>query len=290
MVNIITENLKNQSIISEYIEDIDENTNYFIAKNNGKVILIVGVKYLGWDSEIFNKKIGLFSIDYGDVEISFIDSVMEIVNEYCIEEKYDCLFAKLSANNYSTMNFLEEYGYKLMDSIITLKINLHNKIIYEGRYNTRILDESNLDDVLDIIDNLYSYGRFYVDSNLDNENVNRLYKQWITNEIRNNQVDVIGVEVNEKIVGFISCKYRHNIQTNKIEGIISLVGIDKTCQGIGIGKQLMNSVLYYFKEKDICEVYVGTQINNISALNFYISSGFRITSSVNSFHKWIDKR
>lgn len=289
MTNIIIENFKNQSVISKYIANIDENTNYFIAKDDDQAVLIVGVKYLGWDSEIFNKKIGLFDIYYGDIEISFIDLVMKKVNEYCIEEKYDCLFAKSSAKQYNVMHLLEANGYKFMDSIVTLKTNLSNKVIEECNYETRVLKESDLDDVLGIIDNLYKHGRFYADLELNNEDVNKLYKQWITNEIRNNQIDVVGIEVNSKVVGFVSCKYINNNETNKEEGIISLVGIDKTYQGMGIGKQLMKSVLYYYKKKNIDEIYVGTQIDNLSALNFYIANGFRITSSTNSFHKWIDK-
>lgn len=289
MNSIVIENYKNQSIISKYISNVDGNTNYFIAKNNETVLLIIGVKYLGWDSEIFNKKIGLFDIYYGDIEINFIDLVMKKVNEYCIEEKYDCLFAKSSVKQYNLMHLLESDGYKLMDSIVTLKTNLSNKVIEECNYETRILEESDLDNVLCIIDNLYKYGRFYVDLELNNEDVNKLYKQWITNEIKNNQVDVVGIEVSGKVVGFISCKYRNNNETNKKEGIISLVGIDKSYQGLGIGKQLVKSVLCYFKRKNINDIYVGTQIDNLSALNLYISNGFKITSSVNSFHKWIDK-
>ena len=289
MNSIITGNYKNRSIISKYISNIDENTNYFIAKNNEKVLLIVGIKYLGWDSKIFNKKIGLFDICYGDIEISSIDLVMKKVNEYCIEEKYDCLFAKSSVKQYNLMHLLESDGYKLMDSIVTLKIDLSNKVIEGCNYETRILEKSDLSDVLGIIDNLYKYGRFYADLELNKEDVNKLYKQWITNEIRNNQVDVVGIEVDGKVVGFISCKYRNNNETNKKEGIISLVGINKSYQGLGIGKQLMKSVLCYFKKKNIDDIYVGTHIDNLSALNLYISNGFKITGSTNSFHKWIDK-
>ena len=92
-------------------------------------------------------------------------------------------------------------------------------------------------------------------------------------------------EYNGKLTGFISCKYNiSNLNENK-EGIISLVGIDKSYQGLGIGKKLMNYVLTHFYKKGVTIVNVGTQIDNISALNFYIASGFRIASSSNSFHK-----
>ena len=177
-----------------------------------------------------------------------------------------------------------------MDSIVTFKrkLNIEDKLDKNDKYTITLLDESDIEEVVSIIDNLYSYGRFFEDDNLDNDRANELYKQWITNEVRNSNIDVIGIKENDKLIGFTSCKYQLN-EDSELEGVISLVGIVKSYQGLGIGKILMNSVLNNFKNKNIDLVYVGTQINNIPAINFYISNGFRMTSSVNSLHKWINR-
>lgn len=283
MYDIVIETYERNSILDIYLNNIDKDSMYFVSKNEEKVICIASIKYLNWDSEIFNKKIGLLSNDYGELS----KDILNEIDQFCMKNKYECLFTKASTVEYEKMHLLEDFRFNIMDSIITLKIKIKNRLNdnEDFEFKSRILGKSDLSRILDLIDNLYSFGRFFEDPNLDNNDVNILYKKWITNEINNENIDVIGIEYKNKLVGFISCKYRTSKNDDEIEGVISLVGIDKNYQGLGIGKKLMNYVLSNFYDKGIEIVYVGTQIDNISALNLYISTGFRIENSVNSFHK-----
>lgn len=287
MINIDIENSKNNSMISQYIKNIDENTSYFIVTNNDEVLLITSIKYLSWDSDIFNKKIGLYETHFGEYSDYYNTKLFDKIDEFCKVEGYNCIFTKVGTNNYKNMHVLESYGYKIMDTIVTLK----NEKIYNSEmkmsdeYSYRVLNEDDISEVVDIIDNLYSYGRFFVDSNLDNEKVNELYKNWIINEIKNEDVDVLGIEQDSKILGFISCKYQSTHEIDEEQMIISLVGISKLSQGQGLGKILMKYALYNANIKKIKRIRVGTQIDNIKALNLYTSCGFKIESSISSFHK-----
>lgn len=285
MRSITIENINNNMNLNNYVANIDENTNYFVYAKDESVESIVSIKYLDWDSEIFNTKIGLLKVNYGKLN----SEILRKVDEFCLQKKYECLFTKATNKEYPKMHILEACGFNLMDSIVTLKNELKEeiKILENKDFTYKVLEESDLQDVIFIIDNLYSFGRFFVDEKLDDKAVNTLYKNWIKNEIRNKNVDVIGIEYKGKLVGFMSCKFMLDEINKNNEGIISLVGIGKSYQGLGIGKKLMNYVLNYFYQKGITKVSVGTQIDNISALNFYIASGFRVICSTNSFHKWI---
>lgn len=289
MINIIVEDYKNKSQISKYINNIEENTKYFITFINQRLNSIVSIKYLEFDSKIFNKKIGSLNVNYGKLDRTYAKELMKKIEKFCVEERYECLFARSSPADYGYIHMLEDSGFNLMDSIITLKKKITPEIKSNQykEYTIRLLNESNLQNVLNIIDNLYCYGRFFEDPNLNSEDVNKLYKQWITNEIKNSNVDVIGIEKGGNLLGFISCKYNKQISGTCKEGLISLLGIAKSFQGIGIGKILMNEVLNNFYSKQIDYVCVGTQIDNINALNYYIANGFRVTSSKYSFHKLI---
>ncbi|CEN94068.1 MAG: GNAT family N-acetyltransferase [Paeniclostridium sordellii] len=284
MLNIAIENSKKNKNLDENLIIYSKDINYFISIKNEKITSLVGIKYLDWDSKIFKKKIGLLSLHQGNLN----DQILQKINKFCIDEKYECIFVKVKTQEYKNIHVLEKNGFNLMDNIITLKINLKEITInnVDSDYKSRILLESDLPDIIEIIDNLYKFGRFFEDQNLDNNDVNKLYKEWITNEIKDEHIDVIGIEYKNKLVGFISCKYNLSNLNHDKEGVISLVGINKSCQGLGIGKKIMNYVLYNFYNKGIKNIYVGTQINNVNALNFYISNGFRIKSSTNSFHKW----
>lgn len=289
MINIIVEDYKNKSNISKYINNIEENTKYFITFVNRRLNSIVSIKYLEFDSKIFNKKIGLLNVDYGKLDRIYSKELMKKIEIFCVEERYKCLFTKSSPADYGYIHMLEDVGFNLMDSIITLKKKTTPEIKSNQykEYTITLLNESDIRNVLNIIDNLYCYGRFFEDPNLDREDVNKLYKQWITNEIKNSNVDVIGIKKDDNLLGFISCKYNKQISGVGKEGLISLLGISKSCQGMGIGKILMNEVLNNFYSKQVGYVCVGTQIDNINALNYYIANGFRVTSSIYSFHKLI---
>lgn len=288
MINIVTEDYNQNSYLNNYTDIIEENTKYFIVFEQDIVSSIVSIKYLDWDSNIFNKKIGLFNICYGKLNKHTSKLIMDTVNQFCVEEKYECIFAKVGPDDYYTMHMLENVGYNLMDTIVTFKkkIKKDEKIYKNDKYTTILLDESDINEVINIIDNLYSYGRFFQDEHLDNNKTNEFYKKWIINEIRNTNIDVIGIKENDRLLGFASCKYQLNSK-NELEGVISLVGISKLYQGLGIGKILMDLVFNHFIEKKVNEVYVGTQINNIEAINLYLSKKFKIRSSVNTFHKWL---
>lgn len=280
MINIRS-GKESKMLLLEYINYIEEDSIYFIENSNGNIKSIAKIKNLKWDSEIFNKKIGSMELCYGDLT----DSIVTKIDEVAKVENYDCLFTKVKTDSYSSMHILEKNRYNLMDSIITLKKNIDDNILIDSNkdYDFGVLSETNLEDVLDIIDNLYKHGRFFQDPNLRNEDANILYKKWIENEIRSKSVDVIGVTYKDKLIGFISCIYR--ISDRELDGVISLVGINKDYQGLGIGKKLINYALMNFNKKNIKNVFVGTQIDNLGALNFYISNGFRVESSINSFHK-----
>ncbi|KKY01799.1 MULTISPECIES: GNAT family N-acetyltransferase [Paraclostridium] len=282
MINIRS-GKESKMLLLEYINYIEEDSIYFIENSNGNIKSIAKIKNLKWDSEIFNKKIGSMELCYGDLT----DSIVTNIDEVAKVENYDCLFTKVKTDSYSSMHILEKNRYNLMDSIITLKKNIDDNILIDINkdYDFGVLNETNLEDVLDIIDNLYKHGRFFQDPNLRNEDANILYKKWIENEIRSKSVDVIGVTYKDKLIGFISCIYRNRISDRELDGVISLVGINKDYQGLGIGKKLINYALMNFNKKNIKNVFVGTQIDNLGALNFYISNGFRVESSINSFHK-----
>ena len=290
MISIHIENIKENFMINKYINNIDENSNYFIVTNNDEVLLISSIKYLSWDSDIFNKKIGLYEIHHGEYSDSYNKKLFEQIDEFCKKEGYNCIFTKVETTNYKNMHVLESCGYKIMDTIVTLKNeNIDDyKIKLPDEYSYRIINNNDKLEVLDIIDNLYSYGRFFVDSNLDNEKVNELYKNWIINEIKNKEVDVLGIEKEGKLVGFISCKYRNICDIDEKQVVISLVGISKLSQGQGLGKILMKYDIDNAKAKKIKKISVGTQIDNIKALNLYTSCGFKIESSISSFHKNYD--
>ena len=180
MSNITIENIDNNVNLNKYLTNIDKDTNYFVYIKDEVVKSIVSIKYLDWDSKIFNKKIGLLNVNYGVLN----NKILNKIDEFCLEENYNCLFTKATTKEYEKMHVLEDGGFNLMDSIVTLKKELkeNTQIVENEEFNYKILQESDLQNITSIIDNLCSFGRFFVDNELDNEEVKEEYIEEIINE------------------------------------------------------------------------------------------------------------
>jgi len=92
---------------------------------------------------------------------------------------------------------------------------------------------------------------------------------------------VLVAEHDARPAGYISCHLKQDGS-----GQIGLVGVDDGARNLGLGRQLVQSALGWFREHEAREVTVVTQGNNVAAQRLYQSSGF-LTSAVQLwYHLW----
>ena len=84
-------------------------------------------------------------------------------------------------------------------------------------------------------------------------------------------------ELGGKLVGFVSCFLNEDkLETVPEEILIEDLVVDQTARGKGVGKALIKAVQTYALEHGITRVVVSVLYQNISALNFYESTGFKL--------------
>ena len=89
---------------------------------------------------------------------------------------------------------------------------------------------------------------------------------------------MIIAEKNELLLGFMLLIKDKN---NKL--IIDLIAVNNKQRNSGIAKSMISSLPHRLEIKN-CTTKVGTQIDNINAVNLYLSMGFKIESSNFIFH------
>ena len=99
----------------------------------------------------------------------------------------------------------------------------------------------------------------------------------IKREIAN---EVFTYSLNDKIVGFTTCK----IIENTID--IGLISVNNHHQGKGIGKKLLQRVNDYAVENELNRIDVATQLHNSNACSFYTKNDFKINSKTYIYHLW----
>ncbi len=93
-------------------------------------------------------------------------------------------------------------------------------------------------------------------------------REQLLSSFNENLLTVICLEINEKVVGFIS--YSICIDVADIEGVVVI----SSERGKGYGKQLVQRALTELKAKKVQKALLEVRESNLSAIKLYTSCGF----------------
>ncbi|MCX4167985.1 GNAT family N-acetyltransferase [Enterococcus casseliflavus] len=234
------------------------------------------IQYLEWDSHFFNKKVGKLILS------------KENQNQFCENDfyRYDLIYIYNYQNDKEVNNFiLEKFSNaRLQDINVQLKrsslnINENNSGIIT---DIKFIKEESIDLVISLSKGAFRYTRFFNDPLIPNELADIIYEQWLINSFKSEDSKMLGYYQNNILKGYILYKYE-NEKSIRIE----LIAVSKTSQNQGIASKLIDAMFYKVNE-DLhhFEFLVGTQLNNIGALNLYISCGFKILDISSVYHWW----
>ncbi len=124
--------------------------------------------------------------------------------------------------------------------------------------------------------------RFYFDLHFDRAKCDLLYETWIENSFTGFAQAVLVAEMNAEPVGYITCS------SQGAESQIGLLGVAEKCQGMGLGKQLVESFLAWSVEHGADRATVVTQGRNVSAQRLYQRMGFLTAAFQLWYHRWFN--
>lgn len=87
--------------------------------------------------------------------------------------------------------------------------------------------------------------------------------------------DLIGLYLNEELIGLCQIDYINNILENKRQAIINNFCIKKEQQNKGYGNYLLNNCITYLQSKNINELIVRSNKKRISAHILYKKNNFQ---------------
>jgi ribosomal protein S18 acetylase RimI-like enzyme len=166
----------------------------------------------------------------------------------------------------------------LYDTNITLKCNIKKEENIELiDYNYKILSHlhSSIDDLIN-----YAHSRFFKDLEFSNKSRTNIYLEWIRNAQKSDDKMFITLEYQSEVLGFLLYSEHNFVFT------IELISIKKIYQNMQLGSKLIKILKNEALKKNINEIFVGTQISNIQAINFYIKNGFLVVNTTDIYHWW----
>lgn len=232
-------------------------------------------KQLEWDTNFFGIK---------SARIDFLSDIEETdyteIIKFCRPFAFVTLVNK---NNINSVNdFIGKYtAAQLKDVNISFKKDLTSYqygAINHGDIRINNFQKTDMR-LVEMAAYSFKYSRFFNDSNLDREKAKQVYSQWVLSSFNkgNKYFLVYGREVPKGFIVF-------SIQDEHC--LLELVAVSPDCQGAGVGTAMMRGLDYFCVTKELQTISVGTQLNNIPAIQFYTKQNFAYQGNATVYHWW----
>ena len=233
---------------------------------------------LEWDSRFFGRRVARL------MERRLDDSTWYEVNRWCCREEVDVLYFLADASHPPTVRLAQDAGFRLMD----VRVSLHRDRAESGRIMDSALvvprwqiREARADDMsvlAPLASTSFTTSRFYNDPLLA-PYAPALYEAWIQSSYAATSENVLVACGDEGPVGFVAFEFGTRA------GRISLLAVDPSVQGQGVGRTLVDGALRRLTEEDIGVVSVVTQAGNQAALGLYQRCGFAVSNVQLWYHQ-----
>ncbi|NJD55536.1 MAG: GNAT family N-acetyltransferase [Nitrospirae bacterium] len=225
------------------------------------------IRELVWDSTLLGKKIGRLTITAASRATLVADLKRAASGGFAY------VTCKVQGHDERIIRLLESSGFYLSDIGITWQKDidiLSGGICVEPQTpeTIRIADEHDIPEIRKMSRSLFTQSRFYHDPFFSKRDADTIYQEWAENSVRKGAADIVFYLPNG---GFITC-------CKKARGIgeIVLIGLRPMFRRRGYGTKMVHTALQWFSDNRVRNVRVRTQAKNISAMNFYLKSGFMV--------------
>lgn len=229
---------------------------------------------LKWDTEFFGIKCGKVIMDESNCCMSCFDS-----------SDYDFISIQ-NIGNCSTVN--REIAIHTKAYLVDVNIQFEKEISpnkelqdsYKFSFvNSKEIEKKTLSQ-LTVEKDDYKFSKFVSDEEMNKRKGYQVYREWLKNAcLEENKYFELFIQ-NDCVGGYILFNINDNTST------IELIKINEEFRGKHIGTHMIQALEEFLSTKDVKHLRVGTQLNNIPAMNLYHFLGFKEKSRTSVFHLW----
>jgi len=127
----------------------------------------------------------------------------------------------------------------------------------------------------------FQVSKFTEDPELNKRGGKYVYQQWLLNSFgKTHKYHAVSYDEQHKINGFLLHSYSNDICS------IELIAVSNDTTKRGIGTKLFRAVEFAAFQHKAKEIKVGTQLRNMSAINFYHKLGCKQAGCHQIYHLW----
>jgi len=286
----------NEDIIKMSVNNLIKNTELRKSLGDNGMLLIDGlglervfnlvriVSILKWDSEFFGFKTARLH------PLRLTEDIVKYAIDYCKKNEVEVLYYLSDCHDPTSVKLAEKYGFHFTDIRLTFGIDLKNYLprkIGDG-FIIREASSKDIPQLKKIAEKSYLDSRYYFDQRYPREICAKFYSDWIEKSCKGFADKVFVAKINRRVVGYITCDKKPDLESHRGCGRITLVGVDDSARGIGVGSSLVYHALNWFLKEKMREVIVVTQGRNYRAQRLYQKCGFKTILTQLWYHKWFN--
>jgi ribosomal protein S18 acetylase RimI-like enzyme len=197
-----------------------------------------------------------FCKDFDFVTIANIDNIKE--NNYWIGNRTNAFLADM---NIQFLKVLKDKSYQDEKTYVTNNYKRNEQVVKIARDS-------------------FQYSRFFNDPKLPYVQSKNIYLHWTECAFEQENKYFVICERESNVAGYIP------FSNNEDNSVIELIAVNEKYQGQRVGKSLIQAMESFIIKKGINKIKVGTQVNNISASQFYSKMGFVYVGCGSVYHLW----
>lgn len=273
-----------------------KDSNFIIVKDrNGSFAGMAVFHNLEWDTKCLRQNVARIELIATSKKATNREGIyrmlLDEIFSTCRANKVRLVFLRNSINNGILNKYLTSIGVYPLSVLLNLyrsfdrmedKKGFRNKTYIEIRRPER-KEHSRLEEIM--LDGFKN--RLLHEPLLNVADVRNLYRQWIRNDLKGRVKEVLIALNGGQVTGFVAFD-QLNINGKKY-GFVDMIVVDRRFRKKGIGTILVNEVAERLR-KITKGIFLGTELENAEALNFYMCLGFCIADSYYSYHIKLDNK
>jgi ribosomal protein S18 acetylase RimI-like enzyme len=290
--------LKSMQVSKEAMADYLEttlqspDTQALCLRANGKLLGLIGLKFLPWMSEHFGLKMYAVSHLLAGMEGPLVRARLL---RYVVEELHevDFLDCRIAVDDVYAAQALESAGFRYVgtEAYLGQELRRHEPLAPLADFEIAACSHDERRQVLEIVETTHVHNRFACDPLIGPDQVRSLYSKLVANCFDQSQFTTLVARSHGAVQGFIISKTNETFDqlVGRKTGSLDFIGVRPDSRNRGLGAYLNHAALQAMARQDIQYVGVRTLANNYPALRITYKSGFTVTSASLHFHRWIKR-
>lgn len=261
------------------------------------------LRFLSLESEVLKKRMARMELFFvpnnqhgSDADILVGSNLLNKIHDIAIKKGITHISCPAYAGDSTTVQVLENAGYRLKDSIVSYHLSLVPALLSKIGSAEPAIEEANSDDIDSLAsiastcfsDRSININRFNSDNALAPADIGRLYGKFVENAVTNRKDNfVLTYKHDGKPVAFMTFqpdKQQQHESAAKL-GKAVLSAVDPNFQGRGIYRKLLLQGCLRLAEQGMTLIEGKTQLSNYRVIHIWQTLGAEMRFSYHTLHQ-----